>query len=144
MSQNFLIERLVLYYAGRVALYSWPGLKLNSTFPSIQFLKMVFLFLKDLTKIVKAVASYCMWGKNDCFTTEEIFFIFYFYIFYSLILHFCLQTWQLKMLLWKMLGPFQPTEIRGRNTRKLGYLHLRFKNSPYIQKTKKTTQKLFV
>ena len=34
--------------------------KLDSTFPSIQSLINGFLFLIDLTEIVKAVASYCM------------------------------------------------------------------------------------
>ena len=43
-----------------------------------------------------------------------------------------------------MLGLFQPTEIRGRNTRKLGCLNLCFKNFPYIKKNKtKNTKKLF-
>ena len=37
----------------------------------------------------------------------------------------------------KVLGLFQPIEIRGRNTRKLGCLYLCFKNFPYIQKKKK-------
>ena len=37
----------------------------------------------------------------------------------------------------KMLGLFQPTETRGRNTRKLDCLHLLFKNSASFQKTKK-------
>ena len=37
----------------------------------------------------------------------------------------------------KVLGLFQPIEIRGRNTRKLGCLHLQFKNFPYFQKQKK-------
>ena len=44
----------------------------------------------------------------------------------------------------KMLGLFQPTKTRGRNTRKLGCLHLLFRNSASFQKTKKSTQKLCV
>ena len=37
----------------------------------------------------------------------------------------------------KTLALFQPTKTRGRNTRKVGYLHLCFKNSPYFLNTKK-------
>ena len=53
-------------------------------------------------------------------------------------------VWQSKLLLWKNVGTISTHQTRGRNTRKLGCLHLHFKNSPPFQKTKKTTQKLFV
>ena len=68
---------------------------------------------------------------------QGIYFLFMnnTFLFNSVTFFVCRQdNW--KWFYGKMLALFQPTKTRGRNTRKVGYLHLRFKNSPYFQKTK--------
>ena len=76
---------------------------------------------------------------------QQIHFLFInnTFLFNSITLFVCRQdNW--KWFYGKMSALFQPTKIRERNTKKVGYLHLCFKNSPYFQKTKKNTHKLFV
>ena len=78
-------------------------------------------------------------------SSQQIYFLFINITFLFNAITFCVcrhDSW--KCFYGKMLAVFQPTETRGRNTRKLGYLHLRFENPHIFKKTKKTTHKLFV
>ena len=123
INDNF---RNVFYFAARINLHTF----------------LLFGVLPSIHKKCKLqTTNYCCQKLPfRCFSVlnslQQIYFLFTNNIFlFNSITFFVYRHDNWKWFYGKMLALFQA--IRGRNTRKLSYLHLRFKNFPYFQKTKK-------
>ena len=145
INDNF---RNAFYFATRINFHTFLAEQVASVLLISLLLFRVSLSIHKKSKLQTTNYCYqklpfrCFWVLSSL---QQIYFLFVNITFlFNSITFFVYRHDNWKCFYGKMLGLFQPTKTRGRNTRKLGCLHLCFKNSPYFQKTKKTTQKLFV
>ena len=146
INDNF---RNAFYFATRINFHTFLAEQVASVLLISLLLFRVSLSIHKKSKLQTTNYCYqklpfrCFWVLSSL---QQIYFLFVNITFlFNSITFFVYRHDNWKCFYGKMLGLFQHTETRQRNTRKLGYLHLCFKNSPSFQKTKKkTTQKLFV
>ena len=142
INDNF---RNAFYFATRINFHTFLAEQVASVLLISLLLFRVSLSIHKKSKLQTTNYCYqklpfrCFWVLS---LLQQIYFLFINIIFlFNSIAFFVYRHENWKCFYGRMLGLFQPTKIRGRNTRKLGCLHLGFKNSSYIQKTKKTTPK---